>query len=278
MSTTAALPASTPTTTTTTITAGPGHYRFGDVVRSEWTKFVSLRSTRWVLAAFVVTGIGLGVLVSAVSGAAWHDASAETRAHWDPTNNTLAGLIPGYLIIPVLGVLMMTSEHGSGAIRSTLAAVPRRHQVLLAKALVFGAVVLVVDQVVTFAAFLAGQQVMGDAPHATLGQPGVVRALVLSGAFLALMGVFGLGLGALVRRSGAAVAAYFGLALVVPDLLLVLPGNVWRFGPITILANSVSAVNVQPEFLSPALGFAAMVAYTAAALGAGAVVLSRRDV
>jgi hypothetical protein len=106
----------------------------------------------------------------------------------------------------------------------------------------------------------------------------VVRALVLSGAFLALMGVFGLGLGALVRRSGAAVAAYFGLALVVPDLLLVLPGNVWRFGPITILGNSVSAVKVQPEFLSPAVGFGAMAVYAAAALGAGAVVLSRRDV
>jgi hypothetical protein len=119
---------------------------------------------------------------------------------------------------------------------------------------------------------------MGDAPHASLGQPGVVRALVLSGAYLVLMGVFGLGLGALIRRSGAAVAVYFGLALVVPDLLLALPGNVWRFGPITILANSVSAVNVQPEFLSPAVGFAMMVVYTAAAMAAGAMVLTRRDV
>jgi ABC-type transport system involved in multi-copper enzyme maturation permease subunit len=213
-----------------------------------------------------------------VSGAGYADASARTRAHWDPTNNTLAGLVPGYLIIPVLGVLMMTSEHGSGAIRSTLAAVPRRHQVLLAKAVVFGAVVLVVDQVVTFGAFLAGQRVMGDAPNAALGDPGVVRALVLSGLFLVLMGVFGMGLGALVRRSGAAVAVYFALALVVPDLLLALPGELWRFGPITILANSVSAANVQPEFLSPAVGFAAMVVYAAAALGAGALVLTRRDV
>lgn len=268
------------TITAATASAAPaaGHYRFADVVRSEWTKFTSLRSTRWVLAGFVVTGIGLGILVSAVAGAGWSDASAEARSHWDPTNDTLAGLIPGYMIIPVLGVLMMTSEHGSGAIRSTLAAVPRRHEVLLAKALVFGVTVFVVNQVVTFAAFLAGQQVMGDAPHATLGQPGVVRALVGSGLFLVLLGIFGMGLGALIRRSGGAVAAYFGLALVVPDLLLVVPGDLWRFGPITMLANSVSAVNVQPEFLSPAVGFGMMVAYTAAALGAGAAVLSRRDV
>lgn len=258
-----------------------GHYRFVDVVRSEWTKFVSLRSTRWILAGFLVTGVALGVVVAGVSGAAWDDPSAETRANWDPTNNTLAGLIPGYLIIPVLGVLMMTSEYGSGAIRSTLAAVPRRHEVLLAKALVFGVVVLVVNLVVTFTAFVAGQQVqqaVSDAPHATLGQPGVLRALLLSGFFLPLMGIFGLGLGALVRRSGAAVAAYFGLALVLPDLLLALPGDLWRFGPITILANSISAAHVQPDFLHPSQGLTAMVGYTAAALAAGARVLSRRDV
>jgi hypothetical protein len=269
------------TATTTTATTDVGHYRFADVVRSEWTKFVSLRSTRWILVGFVVTGVALGILVAGLSGSAWDDPSAETRANWDPTNNTLAGLIPGYLVIPVLGVLMMTSEHGSGAIRSTLAAVPRRHQVLLAKALVFGGLVLAVDLAVTFAAFLAGQQVqqaVSDAPHAALGDPGVLRALLLSSFFLPLMGVFGLGLGALVRRSGAAVALYFGLTLVVPDLLLALPGDLWRFGPITILANSITAANVQPDFLRPSQGFTVMVGYTAAALGGGALVLARRDV
>jgi ABC-type transport system involved in multi-copper enzyme maturation permease subunit len=239
---------------------------------------VSLRSTRWILAAFVVTGVVFGVVISAATGAHYPDASATTRAHWDPTNNTLAGLIPGYLIIPVLGVLMITSEHGSGSIRSTLAAVPRRHEVLLAKAVVFGVVAFVVDEVVTFAAFLGGQPVMGSAPNASLGQPGVVRALVLSGAFIALLGIFGLGLGAIVRNSGAAVAIYAGLALLVPDLFLALPGNAWRFGPITILANSVSATKLMPDVLSPGTGFAAMVVYTAVALGAGCYVLAHRDV
>ena len=268
------------TTATTLAPAVPAadRYRFGDVVRSEWTKFVSLRSTRWILVAFAVTGVALGILVAVLSSAHYADADAESRASWDPTNNTLAGLIPGYLIIPVLGVLMITSEHGSGSIRSTLAAVPRRHQVLLAKALVFGAVVFTVAELVTFAAFLVGQQLTGDAPHASLGQPGVLRALVLSGLFLALLGVFGLGLGALVRRSGPAVAVYFGLALVAPDVLLALPGGLWRFGPITMLGNSVSAVKVQPEFLPPLVGFGAMVVYAGVALGAGTLALVRRDV
>jgi ABC-2 type transport system permease protein len=257
----------------------PGErYRLGDVVRSEWTKFVSLRSSRWTLVAFALTGVGLGILISALTGARWPTASAETRAHWDPTNNTLAGLIPGYLVIPVLGLLMMTSEYSSGSIRSTLASVPKRLMVLAAKTIVFATAVLVVVEAVTFVAFLAGQRVMGIAPHASLGQPGVLRALILSGAYLVPMGLFGLGLAAIMRRSGAAVAVYAGVAVVLPTLLGAFPGNLWRFGPITILANSVGAVKILPGALSPWTGFAVMAVYAAVALAVGAVLLVRRDV
>jgi ABC-type transport system involved in multi-copper enzyme maturation permease subunit len=252
-------------------------YGLTDVVRSEWTKFVTLRSTRLMLVAFPSTGVALGVLISVLSGAGWSEASAETRADWDPTNNVLAGLIPGYLLIPLLGVLMMTSEYNHGAIRSTLAAVPRRSTVLAAKTVVIGAVAFVACEAVTFATFLASQQVTGDAPHATLGQPGVLRALVLSGAYLALLGLFGLGLGAVIRNSGGAIAVYCAVVLVLPNLMLALPGQLWRFGPIIILANSITAVKVQPDFLSPAVGFAVMVGYAGCALAAGRVTLSRRD-
>lgn len=263
---------------TTAITRRPGdHYRLSDVLCSEWTKFASLRSSRWTLVGFAVTGVALGILVSALTGARWPHASAETRAHWDPTNNTLAGLIPGYLAIPVLGLLMMTSEYSSGSIRSTFAAVPRRRMVLAAKTVVFAGATLVVVEAVTFVAFLAGQRVMGTAPHASLGQPGVLRALILSGAFLVLMGLFGLGIGVIIRRSGAAVAVYAGVAVVLPSLLGAFPGNLWRFGPITILANSVGAVKVLPGALSPWTGFALMAGYAAVTLAVGAVLLVKRN-
>jgi hypothetical protein len=263
---------------TTTLPAIPhGRYHLADVVRSEWTKFLSLRSSRWTLVAFPVTGVALGVLIAVLTGAHWPHMSAESRAHWDPTNNVLAGLIPGYLIIPVLGVLMFTSEYSSGAIRSTLGAVPNRPMVLAAKAIVLAAVAFVACEAVTFATFVVSQRVMGSAPHATLGQPGVLRALVLSGAYLALMGLFGLGLGAVIRFSGGAVAVYAAVVLVVPEILLAFPGQLWRFGPIVILANSVTAVNLQPEFLSPWAGFATMLVYAAIALVAGLVVLVRHD-
>jgi ABC-type transport system involved in multi-copper enzyme maturation permease subunit len=265
--------------TTAVLTPGRSadHYRLGDVVRSEWTKFTSLRSNRWILAGFAVTGVALGVLISALTGHAWPHLSAQSRAHWDPTNNTLAGLIPGYLLIPMLGVLMMSSEYSSDAIRSTLAAVPKRQLVLVAKVLVFAAVAFVVDEVVTFAAFLAGQQVMGTAPHATLGQPGVLRALVLSGAFLALMGLLGLGIGTIIRRSAWAIAAYAGIVLVLPMILVALPGHAWRFGPLLILGNSEAAVKILPGVLSPWAGFAVMTFYAAGALVAGTMLLVRRD-
>ncbi len=253
-------------------------YGLRDVVRSEWTKLASLRSSRWTLVAFALTGVTLGVAISAVSASLWPTASAETRAHWDPTNNTLAGLIPGYLVIPVLGVLMMTSEYTSGSVRSTFAAVPRRPLVLAAKSIVFGGAVLATVEVITFVTFLAGQAVMGSAPHATIGQPGVLRALLLSGAFLVLMGLFGLGLGVIVRRSGAAVALYAAIALVAPMILSAFPGNLWRCGPIMILGNSVGAVRLLPGVLSPWVGFGVMTLYTVVSLAVGAVLLTRRDV
>jgi hypothetical protein len=256
-----------------------GRYRFSGVLRSEWTKFLALRSTRWTLAAFPVIAVGLGILIGALSGSGWASLPAEAKASWDPTNNLLAALIPGYLLIPVLGVLAMTSEYGSGLVRVTFAAVPRRGWVLLAKALVLAGVTVAVCEVVTFLAFLAGRAAMGGgAPRPGFGDPGVLRALTLSGAYLALLGVFGLGLGAVIRRSGAAVAAYSGVVLLLPTLVAAVSVHAATWGPMIILANSISAARVDRTlFLSPLAGFLAMAAYAGVALSAALLLLARRD-
>jgi ABC-2 type transport system permease protein len=172
---------------------------------------------------------------------------------------------------------MMSSEYSYGSIGATLGAVPNRRLVLAAKAIVIGAVAFVVGEVVTFTTFLAGQSVMGTAPHASLGQPGVFRAVALSGAFQALLGVFGLGLGTIIRRSAAAITAYAGLVFVLPVLLHPLPGNVSRFGPVIILGNSVGAVKVPHDMLSPWAGFVVMALYAAVAVTVGGLLLVRRD-
>ena len=102
----------------------------------------------------------------------------------------------------IIGVLVMTSEYSSGMIRATLAAVPDRRLLLAAKAAVLGAAALAAGELLSFVTFLAGQAVLtSPAPHATLGQPGVLRAVLLAGAYLCLIGLIGLGIGAIIRHS-----------------------------------------------------------------------------
>jgi ABC-type transport system involved in multi-copper enzyme maturation permease subunit len=205
--------------------------------------------------------------------------TAASRARFDPANISLAGLAFAPLAIGIAGVLVMSGEYGSGLIRSTLAAVPRRWLLLAAKAAVLAAVTLALGEVTVLAAFLSGQAVLaGRAPHATLAQPGALRAVALSGAYLALLALFGLGLGAVIRRSAAAIAAYAGLVLVLPYVLLALPGNPARFAPETMLASSVAVVRPQPHYLPPGWeGLALMTVYAAVTLSLGGWLLSRRD-
>jgi ABC-2 type transport system permease protein len=249
-------------------------YGLRQSVRAEVTKLASVRSTTWTLLATVVGTLAVTVL--ATKGLHHHGRLGS----FDPTNQSLSGIALGQLTIGVLGVLMITGEYGSGTIRSSLAATPRRPLLLGAKTLVIGAIALVLGEVLTFACFFLGQSMLsGNAPVATIGQPGVVRALLLTGAYLALLGMFGLGLGVIIRHSAGAIAAFVGATLLLPVLLqpLAAHGNPGRFTPEAILANSVAAVVHQPGQLSPGVGFLLMVGYCVAALGLGALLLTRRD-
>src|SRR6266699_3022677 len=148
-------------------------YRFRDVAAMEWIKLVTLRSTWWTLAITLAGAVAMAVVI----GLNTKNAAA------DLTNNALAGMVHGLLLTGVLGVLIMTSEYTSGMIRATLAAAPRRPLVLAAKAAVFGGVTLVLGEAAAFTAFLAGGAALRHGITApALTQPGVLRAVVLSGA------------------------------------------------------------------------------------------------
>lgn len=265
----------------TTLTLAPpadrGHYGLVNLVRSEWTKLVSVRSVRRTLIAFVVLTLGFGILISALTASHWHHFTASERATWDPTNLSMVGFAFGDLLLPVIAILMVTGEYSSGSIRATLCAAPRRRLVLAAKAVVAGAFALVAGEALAFASFLAGNAVMGSAPHATLADPTAVRAVLMTGSFVALMAVFALGIAALVRHSAGAIAAYVGLTLVAPLIMSAIPGNVVRFAPETILSSSVSTVIPSPHMLSPWVGMAMMALYAAISLAVGATVMARRD-
>jgi ABC-2 type transport system permease protein len=254
-----------------------GHYTFWQVARMEWIKLRSLRSTSWILLATAAGMIAIGVLVMANTRV---PATAADRASFDPTNNVLAGVALGQLMIGVLGVLAMTGEYSSRTIRSTLAAIPNRPLVLAAKAAVFGVVTLVVGETVTFVAFLAGRAVLGPAvPHPSFGQPGVLRAVAMSGVYLCLIGLMGLGLGAITRHTAAGIGALVGVLFVVPLLLVgVTRGpEIAKYFPTFIAGNSLAVAKPVAEMLSPWSGFGLLWTYTAVVLLTGGWLLVRRD-
>jgi ABC-2 type transport system permease protein len=266
----------------TTMTHSParitaGRYRFPQVARMEWIKLRSLRSSAWILLATLVGMIGIGILVMANTGV----PSAADRATFDPTNNVLAGVALGQLLIGVLGVLVMTGEYSSGMIRSTLAAIPNRPLVLAAKAAVLGTVTLAVGEIVTFVAFLAGRAVLDPAvPHPSLGQPGVLRAVVMSGIYLALVGLLGLGLGAITRHTAGGITTLVGVLYIVPVVVVAATRGevaVARYFPTFIAGNSLAVAKPVAEMLSPWTGFALLWVYVAGVLGTAAWLLARRD-
>jgi len=247
----------------------PGTLRaFSAATRMEWIKLRSLRSSWWTLAATIAGAAGIAVAV----GANTKDASA------DVTNNLLAGVAPGLLLIGALGVLTMTGEYSSGMVRATLAAVPNRPLLLAAKAAVFGTVTLAVAEVTAFVAFLAGRAALpGRIPPPGLGEPGVLRAVMLSGVGIALIGLFGLGLGAVIRHSAAALAVYAGSVFVAGQLLYALAGSAVEYVPLALVSDSVGVTRHEAGALSPWAGLGMLGLYAAVSLGAGGWFLTRRD-
>jgi ABC-type transport system involved in multi-copper enzyme maturation permease subunit len=251
------------------MTAEPGTLRrFAQASRMEWIKLRSLRSTWWTLAATVAGAAGIAVAVGVNT----------KRASGDVTNNVLGGVAPGLLLIGVLGVLTMTGEYSSGTIRATLAAVPGRSMLLAAKAAVFGGVTLAVGEATAFLAFTAGRAALpGRVPPPALGDPGVLRAVLLSGVGVALVGLFGLGVGAVFRHSAAALAVYAGVVFVVGEILFALVPSVVRYIPLAIVGDSLAVSRPGADALSPWTGLAVLCLYAAVTLVAGGGLLARRD-
>lgn len=252
-----------------------GRQGFRQAVRMEWIKLRSLRSTPWMLLATTVGMIAIGAIAMANTKA----PGPTDAATFDPVNNVLAGVVLGQLVIGLMAVMAVTGEYSSGSIGSTLAAVPDRRVVLAAKAAVVGLVSLVVGEVVTFVTFFAGTATMADGvPRPSLGDPGVLRAVVLSGAYLAMVGLIGVGLGAAIRHSGAAIGALVGLFFVLPTLLVGLTGTtVSKFLPTWIFSSSLGVSKEVSDVLAPWVGFAVLWLYVVAALGIGGWLLTRRD-
>jgi hypothetical protein len=235
----------------------------------EWIKLRSLRSVVWAVLATIVFVAAAGIV-----------AGVYTRdPHGDPTNNMLAGLIGAQIVFAVLGVLVITGEYTTGTISATLAAIPRRPLVLIAKVAVFGLAALAAGELATFAAVAIGSQVLrSGVPAASLSQPAVLRAVALSGAYLCLIGLIGLGLGTIVRHSAPAIATLVGIVFALPLIIGDAARGTGKLFPELIVANSLAAVKPVARFSwSPWTELAIVAGYAAITLVIGRWLLVRRD-
>lgn len=248
------------------------------VLRSEWIKLRSLPSTIWSLLIAVTLIVGFGAVYAMVR---------VTRPPADPSSFdaagvSMAGVQLAQLAIGVLGVLLITGEFATGSIRVTLAAVPNRLPVLWGKAVVFSLTTLGLCVPAVVVAFVVGQSILA-AEHLDvgLGAPGVARAVLGGGLLLAMVGLFGLGLGALLRNTAGGVATLLGLLFAPQILVGFLPESVsdqvYKYVPAQASQAIMFARPDPATTLSPWVGFGVFVLYTAIVLGLAAWQLRRRD-
>jgi ABC-2 type transport system permease protein len=252
------------------------------VFRSEWTKLYSLRSTRYALLATAIMTIGFGIIATAVTVSRWATMSVADKATFDPLSTSLLGVRFGVLAIGVLGVLLIAGEYTTGMIRSTMTAVPKRLPVLWGKTGVYGLLALVLAIPTAFIAFFAGQAILsGQHIQIAFSHPGVPGAVVGAAGYLTLVGLFAMGLGAILRNTAAGIATFAGTMFVVPPLISILPSSIANSIDPYLPSNAGQAmmqIGHHAHTLSPLAGFAVFAAYVAAVIAAAAVLLVRRDV
>ena len=272
--------------TATTVDRPPssGPPEFLRLMQAEWTKLRSVRSTMWSLLLLVVLTIGFTALITALIVSQWSksDATQQQRILTDPVGEILgAGFQLSQLTICVLGVLVMAGEYSTGMIRSSLLAVPKRTPMLWAKSVVFAAVVFVVTEVTAFVAFFLGAAILHSKVQVSLGDPGVARAVIGAGLYMALLGLFALAVGGIVRHTAGAIAGIIGFVLVLSPLAQLLPGSlgkhVYAYLPTEAGHLVAQSHRLSGDLLTPWQGFGVFCLWVAAALALAAYLLKRRD-
>jgi hypothetical protein len=254
--------------------------RLRATARSEWIKFRSVRSGPFALSATALTVVVGAWLLGDANRGSYLAASPAGKAAFDPVYTVLQGIELAQLFVGALGVITVTGEYTSGLIRGTFAATPQRAQVLAMKALVFAVVVWACCTAMSFAAFFLGQSVLSPAKHVGIGDPGVLTAVFGAGLYLTLVGLLGLFIGVLVRRTPAALAALFGLLAVLPIVFIEIPGKVTKnLGEYLPDAGeqAYQLVHSGAYALGPWQGLGVLAAYVAVAAVAAFELILRRD-
>ncbi len=251
------------------------------VVRSEWIKFRSVRSTLTGLLVTVGLTIGLGALIATAIRGHWDQMDPIAKLTFDPVSTSLGGTLFAQFATGVIGTQFITSEYSSGSIRTTLAAVPRRGLLVAAKLVVLVLTLLVVAELVCVGAFLLGQSIFaGVVPTASLATGGVLRAVLLGGLYLTLLGVWGFALGLILRHSAAAISTFTSLLMVLPIVMLLLPAS-WQSAASKYLPSELGRAMMSSaprlDLFSPGVAVTLLVVYVALTTAIGTTLLVRRD-
>jgi len=254
----------------------------GRVLRSELTKFRSLRSTMWTTLVAVALTIGIGALFSALSASQYHTFSAASRATFNPVSTSLNGITFAQIAFGVLGVLMLSGEYSTGMIRSSLTVVPRRLPVLWGKLAVFAGVILAVSLIASFASFFLGQALLsGHHLGASLAAPGALRSVIGAALYVTVAGLIGVALGALFRNTAAGISAFVGAFFVIPPVASVLPSSISDHLAQYLPSNAGEVLYAGAQgvhdALSPWTGFALLCGYAVVLIAAAAWRLRHAD-
>jgi ABC-2 type transport system permease protein len=254
-------------------------------LHAEWTKLRTTRGTGGLL-------LGIIALTFAVSAAAVASVSCpEAGCAYDTTRISLFGVQVGQAIVAVLAVLAITGEYGTGMIRTTLTAMPRRVAVLAAKAAVLTGLTLAAGTLAVLASVLAGRLILpGNGFTAAHGHPlmsladgPTLRAAAGSVLYLALIGLLSLGVATAVRESAAAIAVVLGLLYLFPIIITLVVSDqdwqrlLWRISPTNAGLTIQATTRLSSLPLSPWAGLGVLAGWAAAALLGGGLLLSRRD-
>jgi ABC-2 type transport system permease protein len=252
---------------------------------AEWIKFRTVRSSTVTMVVAFVLAVGVGGLTCNRMAAHLAGLTASGRADYlqgiDLTSQSLIGNAIAQLAIGLLGVLVVTSEYGTGMIRASVMAMPRRQHWLAAKLAVFTGVALVAGQLLTFTSFWVGQAFLATQHSGvSIVDPGVLRSVVATGLYVTLIGIIGAALGLIVKHTAGALTTLVGILFLLPAIDAAFPeplqGQIARFLPENIAEQCATVMRVSERF--PLWGGLALVAgYAAILLIVGAVLLQRRD-
>jgi ABC-2 type transport system permease protein len=269
--------ATVPATRAAARPSGDARVTFGRLLRSEWIKLWSLRSTWWVLPITVVAQAGIAWMI-AYFGVQQFDESG--MDYTVTAGDIVGGIQFAQLAICVLAVLAITGEYSTGMIRSTLSTSPTRTPALLAKGLVVVAVAFVTGVVGTLVSWAVTYPVLGEAHRVDLGLEMNQRILIGAPLYLAAIALLAYAIGALLRHSAGALATVLGLLLVVESVFALIPWTFFeKISPyLPMSAGSQLVMSDNPDaVLGPWEGYGVLVAWGVVALAAAAVLLRRRD-